>query len=59
MDDYDKKRLSLLEKSTKTLNREMGEVLGELKGIRKQGTFDLVGRVAEIVALVIILIQLL
>ena len=59
MDDYDKERLDLLEGSYKTLNREMGEVLGELKGIRKQGRFDLVGRVAEIAALVIILVQLL
>ena len=32
--DYDEKRLDLLEKSTRTLNREMGEVLGELKWIR-------------------------
>ncbi len=59
MEDYDEKRLVLLENSYMTLNREMGEVLGELKSIRKQGNFDIVGRVAELIALVIILIQLL
>ena len=59
MDDYDKERLDLLQGHVGTLNREMGEVLGELKTIRKQGNFDIVGRVAEIAALVIILIQLL
>lgn len=59
MDDYDKQRLAILEASTRTLNREMGEVLGELKSIRKRGNFDLVGRVAEIIVLVVILVQLL
>ena len=45
--------------SVVTLNREMGEVHGELKTIRKLGYFDVVGRVAEVAALVIIITQLL
>ena len=59
MDDFDKARLDVLQGHVSTLNREMGEVLGELKTLRKQGNFDIVGRVAELVALVIILAQLL
>jgi len=59
MNEYDKKRLDLLDESYRTLNREMGEVLGELKTIRRYGAVDIIGRVAEIAALVVILSQLL
>ena len=59
MEDYDKQRLNLLQGHYATLNREMGEVHGELKTIRKLGYFDMVGRVAEVAALVIIITQLL
>ena len=59
MEDYDKQRLNLLQGHYEQLNREMGEVVGKLDTIRKQGYFDIVGRVAEVAALVIIITQLL
>lgn len=34
MNEYDRERLAVLEKSMRTLNREMGSVLGELRWIR-------------------------
>jgi len=59
MEDYDRQRLNLLQGHYGILNREMGEVRNELKTLRKQGYFDIVGRVAELAALVIIITQLL
>ena len=34
MDDYDKLRLDVLQKHYETLNREMGQIHGELRWIR-------------------------
>ena len=59
MEDYDRQRLNLLQGHYEVLNREMGVVMNELKTLRKLGYFDMVGRVAEVAALVIIITQLL